>query len=114
MTKELGESFSKYMENAGFTSQRELARRTGVSKTTIQRVVKGERGLSPELSIRFADILSIFNRDERIGFHLLSDGYSKEYIDAVFGRSSPFSLEMKTPSVREIRRNATVIRIIRY
>lgn len=100
MTKEFGDYFSEYMQKAGFKSKKGLSRRTGINRATIQYVIMGDINLTPEVSKIFADAFCVFERDERIRFHLLSAGFSGEYIDAVLGRSSTESLIIKKPVKR--------------
>lgn len=46
--KKFGLEFAKYREESGFRSQRELAEKSGVSHSTINRIESGSHKASPE------------------------------------------------------------------
>ena len=48
--------FQNYLETTGMSS-RALAARLGVTPSTLQRVIVGQSGISPEMALRFSVVL---------------------------------------------------------
>lgn len=114
MTKEFGDRFLRYMERADFSSQRKLAQEAFVSKTTIQHIVKGERGASSEMATKLMKTLRI-PRENRAEFLLFAAGYTREQVEDAIGREVVDVSEIKPMVKKEIKDSkGKVVGILRY
>lgn len=114
MTKEFGDRFLRHMERAEFSSQRKLAQEASVSKTTIQHIVKGERGASSEMAAKLMKVLRV-PRENKVEFLLFAAGYSREQVEDAIGREVVDSSEIKPMVKREIKDSkGKVLGILRY
>lgn len=114
MTKEFGDRFLRYMERAEFSSQRKLAQEARVSKTTIQHIVKGERGASSEMAVKLMKTLRV-PKESRVEFLLLAAGYTKEHVEVAIGREMIDVSEIRPMVKREIKDSkGKIVGILRY
>lgn len=114
MTKEFGDRFSKYMQRAEFSSQRKFAQEAEISKTTVQRIIRGERGTSPDMAIKLMEVLRV-PKEARVEFLLFASGYTKEEVERVIGRQVVAISEIKPLVKKEIKDSkGIVVGILRY
>lgn len=102
MSIEFGQRVSAYMFRAG-VSQEELARKAHKGTGTLRRVVRGERELSVDESIKIADALRIRDEGERAEFQLFSNGLSRDEVGRVLGRTPRTIEQIKDVRVRTFR-----------